>query len=471
MWLVFDEKGEGSAGIWTKHTEPNTIIMQNLCNKIKVYAVNDIEFYTLKNFRIKAHENIEMRALKDIIWRADRDVKGSSDQMTHHWAGTDYKVKAKQNINEHALQNITNWAQMNHCIVADQQATVWSKAIPHVTKGPGAKWIVGPGIVGTNVDIHAPMIVAIVGPGPQAHVLYGSSLGDHPVGTPSTHDGDACPAPGVPHEIRIPASDNTYQRPNEKRFIVCGRKHTGNKPFTPAPLTSIRGSQGSPSGGPKGATPKTSGQIIPPPLPFGPGNPQILGYDGGGTKNPEPPLTVPYQPPPPPQPSESHCYQAIGYVLNSGNYSDWDKAREECDKAPIVEGGFGGLQMSETIVVIRGGCSISTVGVNTLELNMLIKKQSDKDIVFNIIYSYSAPVIGADFNYWYSIGEADSRYDVWSLDVSDLIGGAMNGNIYFAAVAKSDRFATGWYKIIKGVYGENWFCWPTFKFIVNGKTE
>jgi len=208
MWLIFDEKGEGSgAGAWAKHTEPNTIIMQNLCNKIKIYAVDDIEFYTLKNFRIKAHENIEMRAMKDIVWRADRDILGSSDRITHHWSGDDYKVKSKKNIFEHAVQRITNLAEQNHCIQANVQATTKSKSAPHVTQGPGAEWVVGPDKEETTVTINAPMIFAVNGPGLQAHVMYGSSAGNHPVGISSSHNGSPCPAIKVQNSVRITDSD------------------------------------------------------------------------------------------------------------------------------------------------------------------------------------------------------------------------------------------------------------------------
>jgi len=447
MWLIMDEKGEGSAGIWTKHTEPNTLIIQNLCNKIKVYAVNDIEFYTKKNFRIKAEENIEIRSLKDIIWRADGDILGSSDKMTHHWAGTDYKVKAKQNINEHALQRITNLAGTSHCIVADVQATVWSKGAPHVTQGPGAAWVVGPGIVGTESVIHAPEIDAVVGPGPQAHVMYGSSSGDHPVGAASSNSGSACPADQIPNETRIQASDNQYQKPTDDRFRVCGRKKTGNGPFTPAPLGSIRGNPGSPKGG--------GGE-----------------YSGGSVDTPEPPPPPPPPaPPPPPPPPEGTitCYQAIGYTTNTGDYSDWELSREECDKAPITTGGFGGLQVSQIIMVVRGGCSINTGGVDTLQIDILNQKQSSSDIMFNVLYSYLEPTIGADFNSWYSIAEISSKTEHYRIDVTKLIGGALGGRIYFAAVAKSDRFTKNWPKIIKDVADEHWFSQPTYRFVINSK--
>lgn len=479
MWLIFDEKGEGNAGIWTHHTEPNTIIMQNLCNKIKVYAKNDIEFHTEENFRIKAKKNIEFRALQDYIWRVDRDIKGSSDRITHHWSGDDYKVKSKKNIYEHAIQRITNYAETQHCIEADIQASTWSKAIPHVTKGPGdTKWVVGPGIVGTKVPIRAPMIQAINGPGPQAHVQYGSSAGDHPVGTPGQHDGEICPAERVPHPVRIPPSDLNYLRNDEKRFIPCGRKHKGNRPFTPAPLSAIRGSPGAPGGGSSppppgsGASPPPGPIPPPPPPPIGPGNPSTPEYPGGNPFNPEPPPPAPPPSPPPPPPDPEGtigCYQAIGYTLNTADYSDWEKAREQCDLAPITLGDFGGLQISEVIVVLRGGCSINTGGVETLELDIRTEKDSSSDLVFNMIYSYSPPVVGADFNYWYSISEVHSAAELWRLDVSHLLGGALGGPIYFAAVAKSDRFNKSWPKIIKDAPEEKWFCWPTFRFIINGK--
>jgi len=46
------------------------------------------------------------------------------------------------------------------------------------------------------------------------------------------------------------------------------------------------------------------------------------------------------------------------------------------------------LQISELIIVTRGGCSINTGGIETLSLDVKTKKESDNDIVFNLIYSY-----------------------------------------------------------------------------------
>jgi hypothetical protein len=466
MWLIFDEKGEGNeTGIWTKHTEPNTIILQNLCNKIKVYAVNDIEFYTDTNFRVKAEKNIEFRADQDIIWRAERDIKGSSGELTHHWSGKNYQVKSKEDYYVHAINRITNKAGTTHCIDADLQASSLSRGVPHVTEGPGGtRWVVGGGKVGTTSVIHAPMIIAVNGPGPQAHVTSGSSVGDHPVGTPSFHDGVPCPAVLVPHEVRIPQSDNEYQRPEEERFVVCGRKKTGNGDFTPAPLSSLRGNPGSPVGG----VPPGGGSSLPPGTPGNPDEPDVGNPD---TPEPPPPPPPPDEPPPPPPPSETiGCYQAIGFVTKSEEPSelDWTAAREECDNAPITEGDFGGLQSSNTVIVLRGGCSINTAGIETLELEIQTQSQSDIDIAFNIIYSYQEPVIGADFNSWYSIGQVDTTDDTWNLDVTPLVAPANNGSLYFAAVAKSDRFNSAWPIITDE--NENWFCRPTLKFIINGKS-
>ena len=158
-------------------------------------------------------------------------------------------------------------------------------------------------------------------------------------------------------------------------------------------------------------------------------------------------------------------------VFNTNDYSNWEDARTKCDEAEIIDGSFGGLQVSELVAVTRGGCSINTAGIETLELDILVEKESDKNIVFNIVYSYSPPTVGADFNSWYSIGEVDSTQEQWKVDVTSLIGNAVNGPIYFAAVSKSDRFMKAWPKIIKDAPEENWFCMPTFKFIINGKSS
>jgi hypothetical protein len=504
MWLVFDEKGEGSgAGIWTKHTEPNTIIMQNLCNKIKVYAVNDIEFYTLKNFRIKAHENVEIRALQDIIWRADRDIKGSSDRITHHWSGDDYKIKSKKDYQLQALKRITNKAGTNHCIEALSQASSKSNGQPNVMEGPGAKWVVGPGAVGTQSTIKAPMIIAKVGPGPQAKVLSGSSAGVWPVGTSSGLNGSACSAVDVQHGVRIQESDNEYQRPDENRFITCGRKEAGNGPFPIVPLNVIRGKQGPPGGGttppgygnnssgpgagpggpgtgpggsnPGGINPEVpdTGAPVPAapvtPVTPGPGNPEIPNYDGGSPVNPEPPPPSPDPAPPPPPPDPGGtigCFQAVGFAVRTGNLDDWATARANCDEAPITAGNYGGLQSADIITVIRGGCSLSAAGLNSLQLEITTKKTSSDHLTFNIIYSYCVPVIGEDFNSWYSIGEVNTKEEVWNLNANSIINAAAGGYIYFAAVAKSDRFNSEWPKIYPN-RNDEWTCVPTFKFIIN----